>query len=153
MSDESTFGQDVRFDSPRCWAWWPSSSEEKAECIDGMTGFAISFMNGEGDEKITPRVSSLSSSSLLLLFQQCCNLVMQQNCQSTTLCEKIWTLPDFRRYKMLVSPEYENAKADIMTKNSVLRHWRRRQGEADSLQGVIQQRVRASLEHSSSVHE
>ena len=109
MSDESEFGQEVRFYSPLCYAWWPSMDGDE-ECIDGSTGLAV-----KGNDE--PHVSRLSTMSLMRLH---CTLSGEM--ESAT----VPTLESVRSFKNQVSPDYEGAKASLLTKNKMFRGWRRR---------------------------
>lgn len=109
MSQESEFGQDVRFNSPFCYVWWVGKGQS-AECIDGNTGFAVA--NEEG-----VRVSSVATVALLRLH---CNMDERKDIESLV------TLQSVHAFKTDESPQYEVAKERLPSKHPVFQGWRRR---------------------------
>lgn len=99
MSGERTVGQDVRFNSSLCWAWWPNK-KNKVECIDGSTGFLVSISqspqtqtqtqkdnsntNTDSEPHKTHSISEISSASLMELYHTILSLCTQNNITFTT---------------------------------------------------------------------
>lgn len=109
MHDESEFGQDVRFDSSLCYAWWPDLGDD-LEVIDGSNGLA--WRNSEAN-----RVSRLSTASLIRL-----HFTSTGNSDPLHLINP----KSVRSLKTQLSPGYESAKESLMANHKMFRGWRRR---------------------------
>lgn len=109
MNNESEIGQDVRFNSPLCYAWWPSLDGD-VECIDGSIGLAVR----DHDKNL---VSRLSTASLIRLH---CELVDKMETATMLTLESVQTL------KMQVSPGYEGVKQSLLARHKAFRGWCRR---------------------------
>jgi len=114
--------QDVRFDSPLCWAWWLGENHEhcEAECIDGSTGFALEWEVSllPIESKMT-KVSSISTASLLRLF----GTIRYTDAAHVTA---ITSLVGLRAFKIRNATKYESEKTNLMTSHMVFKQWRRR---------------------------
>jgi hypothetical protein len=114
-TQSDTVGQDVRFHSSLCWAWWPSSSSSSCspplnnntvepptndnddsviECIDGATGFSVmpnDFNNSPFGKSTTSShheaISPISTYALSKLFLETCAIVKHRQ-ETTTTVEK-----------------------------------------------------------------
>jgi len=127
--DNENRGQDVRFHSSKCWAWWPSICDEekdttdnlcKFECIDGATGFLFTEVESN-DSK--PPISRLSTSSLVSCFLDAYRIA----CGKSELDKKpSLKLDDLLTLKKEISPKHESVKEQILTKHRILRQWKRR---------------------------
>ena len=130
-------GQDIRFHSSRCWAWWrggcprqiPDSRIHEpnsfwwAEVIDGSTG----YLAAEGTAASTAECSSLCTRELSQLALQIRKEVSLTESVST---EQVpFTLEEFLGWKHKVSPTYEAVKEKLLTHHPILKHWRRRESE------------------------
>jgi Adenosine-deaminase (editase) domain len=110
-----TIGQDVRFHSSLCWAWWPSSSSSSCcpplnhisaepptsdnddtgiECIDGATGFSVmphDYNNSPFEKSTTDShhetLSPISTYALAKLFLETCALAQHRQ-ETTTTAEE-----------------------------------------------------------------
>jgi hypothetical protein len=108
MSEESEFGQDVRFSSPLCYAWCPNLGDD-VECIDGLSGLAV--------HNNKPCISRISTASMLRLrgsFQPGDSVPLPS------------LLGSIRTFKREVSPDYESAKEELLLTHKMFRAWRRR---------------------------
>jgi Adenosine-deaminase (editase) domain len=122
-------GQDVRFHSSMCWAWWPGL--ETAEAINGTTGYAMrddSHNSNQDNNVVNGRnstsLSRVSTASLVNLFLQAHDLVESDGLKKAT--PPPVTLSELRAFKHRISPVYENAKELLLTKHPVFRQWKRR---------------------------
>lgn len=135
-------GQDARFDSRLSWVWWPLLEYERneasvnvggvsvgAECIDSSTGFAFDYDDEhmKQDRSSQSTISLVSSSALLRLFVE-----LKDSQGNHNLDPSPKTLKQFRALKRDISPEYETAKDNLLSKHRVFRHWRRREYECKS---------------------
>ena len=145
-------GEDVRFHTSLSWAWWPSimlwdgvsERQLSPECIDGTTGWAVSLNDGEtlSPRKQIHKASRLSTQALLDLFLRIqaslalhktsrsngsAEHTLQKNTLMNTVQDPPTTLKDLRAYKRWVSPEYEKAKLQLLTKHPIFRQWKRRE--------------------------
>jgi hypothetical protein len=150
--DNETRGQDVRFHSSICWAWWPSVHDEDAlavdggdifERIDGVTGLlakdeaedrtkdeaedrakdeAEDRAKDEAEDRASTGVSRVSTHSLLSIFLKAYNLASS----ATETIQDSLSLQDLLSLKRNISPIHEEAKERILTKHRILRQWRRR---------------------------
>lgn len=109
MHDESEFGQDVRFNSSHCYAWWPGLNGD-LEMIDGNNGLACR------DNSVN-LISRLSTASLIRLHG-----TMTDNVDTVTLL----TLKSVHSLKRLLSPCYECAKEALLNNHKLFRGWKRR---------------------------
>eukprot|EP00547_Thalassionema_nitzschioides_P008494 CAMPEP_0194229504 /NCGR_PEP_ID=MMETSP0156-20130528/43923_1 /TAXON_ID=33649 /ORGANISM="Thalassionema nitzschioides, Strain L26-B" /LENGTH=131 /DNA_ID=CAMNT_0038962057 /DNA_START=1220 /DNA_END=1615 /DNA_ORIENTATION=+ len=114
MSGKTEVGQDVRFNSPLCWAWWPDLGE-KAECIDGNSGLALQL---SGDETESRRIVSRLSTVALL------DMMHSKVTGEESLLPL--TLKSIKLLKLQISPEHEAAKSRFFTENETFREWRHR---------------------------
>jgi Adenosine-deaminase (editase) domain len=117
-------GQDVRFHSTLCWAWWPGL--DVAECIDGSTGLQQS---PTGDAEAGSS-SSVSSSSFVQLVREVHAFVQgdpdkSDETAASSSCS-LASLALLRKFKQELAPEYEEGKATLLSHHPVLRHWKRR---------------------------
>jgi hypothetical protein len=132
-------GQEVRFYSSQSWVSWfngKKTSEYIVECIDGSTGFAISFDETEsGPAKDVAKSRSLiSTAELVKSFLEVKSLgedpswdFGDYNMGSTkTIPVHPSSLEELRRLKMFVASPYEDAKNLLLKKHPVLRDWKRR---------------------------
>ena len=125
MTNADQREQDVRFGSTLAWVWWPLIEDVPfgggmAECIDGRTGLVYDFFReGEGDSRV--EVSSMVSTAELV------RLFTKVKGADELLTTK--TLKQLRAFKRDVSPKYETAKDELLSKHRVFRHWRRREYE------------------------
>ena len=116
-------GQDVRFHSSSCYAWWPGLDE--AEQINGSTGYAsaettnVSIKEMTQDASISS-VSRISTIGLTKLFLSI-NNIQSQSCSGSTT-----TLAGLREFKENVSSDYEHRKQDLLTKHPQFKLWNRR---------------------------
>ena len=125
MSGDRTTGQDFRFESNLCWVM--AGNWETAECIDGKTGFACVFDPtcedlmpiGHGSKR---GVSKISTAALTEQFAS----VAELSGSKLELNIPTFSLAALRGVKLTVSPEYENAKEDLISKHRVFRQWARR---------------------------
>lgn len=118
MSGERTTGQDFRFESNLCWAM--AGSWDTAECIDGMTGYTCTFDPACEDttSDISERgISQISTAALAEQFGAITRLDLSGH--------KL-TLTSLHSLKLAVSPEYERAKENLISKHRVFRQWVRR---------------------------
>jgi Adenosine-deaminase (editase) domain len=117
-------GQDVRFHSTLCWAWWPGL--DVAECIDGSTGLQQS---PTGDAEAGSS-SSVSSSAFVQLVREVHAFVQgdpdkSDETAASSSCS-LASLALLRKFKQELAPEYEEGKATLLSHHPVLRHWKRR---------------------------
>lgn len=132
MTDAHTRDQDVRFDSALAWVWWPFIEDDRdstggsclamAECIDGTTGLGHDYFEKRSDKGHV--VSLVSTVELVRLFS---SLSAQT---SAMLLESPMTLKCLRAFKRDASPEYEEAKDNLLSKHRIFRQWRRREKES-----------------------
>jgi Adenosine-deaminase (editase) domain len=122
-------GQDVRFHSSVCWAWWPGL--DTAETINGTTGFAMTSDDGSTNnnqdnsaiiDKKSTSLSRVSTASLVELFLQARDFVESAELKTAPPV----SLSELREFKHRMSPVYENAKDMLLKKHPVLRQWKRR---------------------------
>ena len=128
MTNDSKFGQDVRFESQLSWAWWPGASfhheQMEVECIDGSTGFAYVWDDSSRSIDLeSAKVSRISTASLL-------NLYVAITGTDVAFVETATSLAGLRAFKLKESSLYESEKTKLMTRHSILRQWRRREQEA-----------------------
>uniref|UniRef100_A0A7S1FTG7 Uncharacterized protein n=1 Tax=Corethron hystrix TaxID=216773 RepID=A0A7S1FTG7_9STRA len=153
MNDASSDRNSVSFDSDLCWAWWPDIKEVKkstkdgppifdnpqfAECINGKTGKLVTDSEGretvpeKRSERYGPentQISKISTASLLKLHFYVWKPTAMPSAIHPSQEEESQTLPpqskplDIGSLKKLVSPEYEEAKRELMTKLFVFRNW------------------------------
>ena len=109
MHDESEFGQDVRFNSSLCYAWWPGLNGD-LEVIDGSNGLACR-------DRSANLISRLSTASLIQL-----HFAMTDHVDTVRLL----TLKSVHSLKKLLSPCYECAKESLLTNHRFFRGWKRR---------------------------
>lgn len=122
-------GQDVRFHSSKCWAWWPSIYDEEKgaadnrgtfECINGATGLLFKEAESNDSKQL---ISRLSTSSLLSSFLEAHSIA----CGNAELKKKqMLKLDDLLSLKKKLSPQHESVKEEILTKHRILRQWKRR---------------------------
>mmetsp|Transcript_29410 Transcript_29410/g.44536 ORF Transcript_29410/g.44536 Transcript_29410/m.44536 type:complete len:502 (-) Transcript_29410:4326-5831(-) len=117
MCCKTEVGQDVRFVSPLCWAWWPNLGE-KAECIDGNSGFAVGVADDE--TKGTQIVSRVSTVSLINMI--CCEIIEKKP-------KLPLTLKSIHALKCEISPAHESAKLCLFNENITFQDWRCRFGQ------------------------
>jgi hypothetical protein len=133
-------GQDVRFLSPLCFAWW--QGRESAEIIHGTTGYLVeestardlmasraeevpsATMTAE-DKEISARhqTSMINTTSLTKLFLELHDL------NDTLYKDKLevpMTLQQLKQIKRQVSPEHERIKLRLLRDHPVMSHWNRR---------------------------
>ncbi|GKY91580.1 hypothetical protein MPSEU_000129900 [Mayamaea pseudoterrestris] len=110
-------GQDVRFHSSSCYAWWPGLNV--AECIDGSTGYLVD--SGTSAPTLKDQRSGISTSALTELF-----LEINQYMANDATTPSIASLADLRRFKQHVSSDYEQTKTQLLTKHPTLKLWTRR---------------------------
>lgn len=134
MTDAHKREQDVRFSSSLAWVWWPlisfedrtsaSVNEQRtvAECIDGTTGHAHNYSGEEEKDSNHRKASMVCTGKLVRLFSEMRDPQDEQESEAT-----IKTLKQLRAFKRNVSPEYEAAKDDLLSKHRVFRQWRRRE--------------------------
>ena len=111
MSEDREAGQDVRFHSPHCYAWWPDLYE--AVTIDGSTGYEVSAEN----EETTSEISTVSLTTLYL------QLVEQDPARTPR------TVGELAAFKRTTSTEYEDRKTRLGY-HSLLRDWKCRSATA-----------------------
>ena len=153
VETSTTSGQDVRFHSALCWAWWlDHESGDKADafcsldCIDGTSGWAVqeaqsgsnncwgsnrTFEQSDaGDEKVCSRVST---AALLDLYQEIdfYRKGLNEQTNSVLITGSLSTLAEIRALKRRVSSTYEKDKETILTKHPVFCQWNRREYELD----------------------
>lgn len=138
MTDAHKREQDARFDSSLAWTWWPLRNEAflsggsgvvEAECIDSSTGFAIRYDGVQEKQYLSNQqsyASLVSTSSLLHLFAEAKGDGNKVETVATTLKQ-------LRALKREVSPQYEAAKDDLLSKHRVFRQWRRREYESNQI--------------------
>jgi len=124
MDAKKSEGQDVRFHSSDSWAWWPGL--EKAECIDGATGYQI-IEGNEKNEDSRP-LSRLSTSALVDIILDIFRAANDGTKPSEL--QKPKTLSELRDLKWLLSSQYEKAKEQLLTDHRILRQWRRRENQS-----------------------
>jgi hypothetical protein len=132
-TDQDKVGQDVRFHSPWTWAAWTSlqanneNQPSTIECIDGSSGFLV--RSGSSEEpgycrlKDESRAASICTKALQRQFFQCMKLAVS-TCSGTS--SDFRTLRDLRNLKQQLSPIYEAAKEELLTKHLVFGSWKRR---------------------------
>lgn len=146
MSNSKAVGQDVRFLSKLCWAWWSERSiiesntdkMESAECIDGEEGLLFSYNQMENlaqvpwEENKMNKYSLISTYALSNSFLELVNEEIPKNdvegnktkmSESSTL--KL-ALPELRDLKRRLSLKYESAKDCLVHKHKVFYQWNRR---------------------------
>ena len=116
-------GQDVRFHSTLCYAWWPGLST--AECIDGSTGHSVPDISllsstSSSQQKCETRQRSLISSSALT------ELFLKIHPQPSDDMATISSLAELRQLKLRVSGDYETTKTLLLTNHPTLKLWTRR---------------------------
>lgn len=137
-------GQDVRFHSTLCWAWWPGL--DIAECIDGSTGLQRS-RTGDAEVECPSDISSTSLVRLVLDLRASMQgggpSKSEENaaaaCSPSSLV--LGSLARFRKFKQELAPEYEEVKETLLTRHPLLRLWKRRSQE----QGLSTATVETSL--------
>jgi hypothetical protein len=124
MKDMCENGQDVRFISPLCWAWWPSIGK-LAECLDGNLGVAVRdpavMSMPESESSCVDRrhnVSQVSTASLLQLYHQVTGKGFDVSVLSGLAC--------FCAFKREISPDYESFKDALLSEHKTLGAWQRR---------------------------
>jgi len=133
MTNAHKRDQDARFDSTISWTWWPLIEEDRAsgeaslnqrgmaECVDGSTGL-VRVYGGDASETCSrPTVSMVSTVELGRIFAQVTDPASAGKVETTK------TLKQLRNLKRNVSPEYETAKDDLLSKHRVFRQWKRRE--------------------------
>ncbi|CAJ1953416.1 unnamed protein product [Cylindrotheca closterium] len=127
--DNENRGQDVRFHSSKCWAWWSSIYDEEKgatdnlcpfECINGATGFL--FTPNESSVS-KPLVSRLSTSSLVSSFLNARSIACGKGELEKKQSLKLYELLALKKE---LSPQHESVKEEIFTKHRILRQWKRR---------------------------
>jgi len=149
MSGCKTVGGDVRFNSSLCWVWWAAATNESsigsctktmAECIDGNNGFVCSYWSySDSDMKAAAhhdneifssrkemKVSLVSTQSLLSLHRYVIRLLDDTVPPESKLSSGPKTLSEITQWKRKVSPSYELAKEQLLTKHRVFHDWCRR---------------------------
>mmetsp|Transcript_1622 Transcript_1622/g.4441 ORF Transcript_1622/g.4441 Transcript_1622/m.4441 type:complete len:172 (-) Transcript_1622:257-772(-) len=157
-TNADAIGQDVRFHSSLCWAWWPSLAVEDTtqsiECIDGVTGLRhvhtqrsiLSNSKDQTQEGGTIKTATLDAKktdtsptqqdeisliSTQRLFDL--NTKMAGVTGHAASANKAMSLHDLRAHKLSHASEYENAKTDLLEQHRVFRTWRRRENYATSI--------------------
>jgi double-stranded RNA-specific adenosine deaminase len=152
MSGTRVEGNDVRFGSKLCWAWWPDRETNSlhptlrshdstalapstAECIDGDTGFSVNYTKRHHDEE-QPSLSQICTSELtqqfLLLMDRKVGAINDACSQKSNIAEPLHqkrcvSLSDLRALKRSMSKEYEEAKDKLLGTHQIFRQWRRRE--------------------------
>ena len=141
-------GQDVRFQNPFCWVWWPSRHLESqrhsmAECINGITGYSTSYDSRKDENRpVLPQnvqteeeesLSDVSTASMMRLYQR---ILHSSNPQHPTpespLFQLPTSLPALRLCKQRISNDYETRKQDFLSNHRVFGQWCRREYDVSS---------------------
>ena len=145
-TNPESHGQDVRFHSSSCWAWWNDvekpfpSTGGSLECIDGATGFMLK--GDDDDDNLDPKKASLVSTQELTMhfsevYRRMLTVVYEDkelagpensktDRESTTKRYDFSTLSELHFLKKQVSPIHENVKDYVLQNDRVLYQWRRR---------------------------
>jgi len=140
----SEIGQDVRFHSTSCYAWWMGAHD--VECISGDTGFCEA-KDKDGNHSQTPtsidvrndrkearqsKLCTLELAGLFIKVQAALNNVQnptatyseQADCRSTSVAPT--SLESLLALKQQHSPDYEQMKVKLLTDHPVLKFWKQR---------------------------
>lgn len=110
MGGVKLIGEDAKFESTLCWAWWPSKGGN-ADCIDSKTGLVTNCSNEE----------TINTYSLLKL-----NLEILSLCgvpATPSLVDEKLSLSELRMLKRQLSSQYELAKDNCFLRHRVFRDW------------------------------